>query len=50
VLEQLRPMGVNQVYNAFRTGQIPGGRRIGGRWYDVKKEFDQEYKSGAEAD
>ena len=44
VLEQLRPMGRNQVYNAFRNNEIAGGRRIGGRWYAVKKVFDQEYK------
>jgi hypothetical protein len=43
VREALRPMGRNQVYQAFRNGEIPGGKRIGGRWYAVKRKFDKGF-------
>lgn len=47
VYRLMRPMGPNQVYNAFRNHQIPGGQKIGRRWYAVRKVFDREYRGEA---
>jgi hypothetical protein len=44
VRDALRPMGRNQVYQAFRAGQIPGAKRIGGRWYAIRHKFNREYR------
>lgn len=32
-LAQLFQMSETGVYNALRRGQIPGARRLGGRWF-----------------
>lgn len=36
-------MGKNQVYAAFKAGQIPGGTRIGRRWYAIRAQFDRKF-------
>ena len=36
-----RKLGRNQMYGAFRKGQVPGGIPIGGRWYAYRRKFDR---------
>ena len=44
VYEEMKPTGRNQIYKAFRAGQIPGATRIGGRWYAIRHKFNREYR------
>ncbi len=49
VRDALRPVSRNTVYALFRSGEIPGGKRLGGRWYAIKAAFDREMRDGKAA-
>jgi len=47
ILEQLRPMGRNQLYSALRKDEIAGGRRIGGPLVRRQKGFRPRVQTGS---